>query len=47
MSFEDLQKLRELQARVGVLEEQVKQLTIASRKQTLSLPSKESRNKVN
>lgn len=45
MSFEDLQKLRDLQARVGVLEEQVKQLKIAQQR-TLTLP-KESRNKVN
>ena len=43
VSFEDIQKIRELQARVGVLEEHVRQLLIAQRKQTLSLPIKEPR----
>ena len=41
MSFDELQQIRELRKRVDVLEEQVKQLQILTRKPTLTLPVKE------
>ena len=41
MSFEDIQKIRELQERVKALEDAVQQLKIEQHKRTLSLPVKE------
>ncbi len=41
MSFELLGYIRELQGKVGVLEEHMRQLLAAQKKQTLSLPVKE------
>ncbi len=47
MSFELLGYIRELQGKVGVLQEQVKQLMLAQSKSTLTLPIKEPRSKAN
>lgn len=38
MSFEELQKIRELEQRVAILEEFIKQLKLEQIKRTLTLP---------